>query len=126
MLGREADRRLWPLADNIIGWTLRHIATVTREHDATPVFVALNNVSDPYGNDIPALKDAKPAGFVVFNLLDIWRNRDQSALRIADWDEHPNAAGNRLIADRLFQLMNEHRSELHLGMYSREVSLSIR
>ena len=59
--------------------------------------------------------DADAAGFLVFNLLDLWQNRDKPALRIAEWDEHPNAAGHRLIADRLFELMRQHRSELRLG-----------
>ena len=65
--------------------------------------------------ELRALQDADAAGFLVFNLFDLWQNRDKSALRIAEWDDHPNAAGNRLIADRLFELMQQHRSELRLG-----------
>ena len=38
-----------------------------------------------------------------------------ATLRIGDWDEHPNPAGNQLIADRLLELMYQHRSEFHLG-----------
>ena len=75
------------------------MAAVTREHGAVPVFVALNNVMDPSASEARALQDADAAGFLVFNLLDLWQNRDKSALRVAEWDEHPNAAGHRLIAD---------------------------
>jgi len=115
MPGREAERRLAPLGDNIVRWTLQRIAKVTREHNAVAVFVALNVVYDS-GTDIPALKDANDSGFLVFNLLDLWQNTDKSALRVADWDEHPNPAGNRRITDRLLELMYQHRSELHLGL----------
>jgi hypothetical protein len=77
--------------------------------------LALNNVRDPSPGEFRALQDAAAAGFLVFNLLDLWQNRDKSALRIAEWDEHANAAGNRVIADRLFELMRQHRSELRLN-----------
>jgi len=118
MPGREAHRRLSPFRDDLVRWALSRIAAVTREHGATPVFVALNVVSDGGDvkpNGLAAIADAQEAGFLVFNLLDVWQNRDKSALRIAEWDEHPNAAGNQLVADRLMELMSKHRSELHLG-----------
>ena len=111
----EADRRLRLAADSIVQWTLQHIAEVTREHGAVPVFVALDNVVDPEPGKTRALQDAVSAGFLVFNLLDLWQERDKPALRIAAWDNHPNAAGDKLIAERLFELMQQHRSELQLG-----------
>jgi hypothetical protein len=115
MPGREAASRLHPAADNLVRFTLEHMATVTREHGAVPVFVALNNVGDPSPGEIRALQHAEAAGFLVFNLFDLWQNGDKSALQITEWDEHPNAAGHRLIANRLFELMHQHRSELRFG-----------
>jgi hypothetical protein len=119
MPGREADRRLRPATDRVVRWTLERVAAVTREHGALPVFVALNIVTDPSAEEMAALKDADAAGFLVFNLLDLWQNCEKSALRIAEWDNHANAAGNQLIAARLFELMQQHRSEFHLGTASK-------
>ncbi len=112
---READRKLRLTADSLVQWALGRIAAVTREHGAVPVFVALDNVDDPPVGEVRALQDADAAGFLVFNLFDLWQNRDRPPLVIAEWDKHPNAAGNRLIAERLFELMQQHRSELRLG-----------
>jgi len=61
------------------------------------------------------VEDAAAAGFLVFDLLDLWKGREQPALRIAEADFHPNAAGNQLIAERLSELMQRHRFELRLG-----------
>jgi hypothetical protein len=123
MLGREATSRLRPGGDSLVRWTLERIAAVIRGHGAVPVFVALNNVMDPSPEwrDRP---DAAAAGFLVFNLLELWQDRDKSALRVAEWDNHPNASGQRLIANRLFELMQQHRSELRLGTAEAQVAAS--
>jgi hypothetical protein len=120
MLGREATSRLRPGGDSLVRWTLERMAAVIRGHGAVPVFVALNNVMDP--SDVRARPDADAAGFLVFNLLDLWQNRDKSALRAAEWDNHPNAAGHRLIANQLFELMEQHRSELRLDTTAPQVT----
>ncbi len=116
MPGREAFVKLLPAADHIVQWTLKRIAAVTREHGAVPVFVGLDNVKDPPATEMRALRDADASGMLVFNLLDLWQNHDKSALRIAEWDEHPNAAGSRLIAERMFELIQEHQRELRLAL----------
>ncbi len=110
----EADRRLRMSADSLVRWTMDHLAEVIRAHDAVPAFVGLDNVVDPPTSEVPVLRDAREAGFLVFDLFDLWQDRDKPALRVAPWDNHPNAAGDRLIADRLFEMMQRHRSELRL------------
>ncbi|MFN2399922.1 MAG: hypothetical protein ABR543_14985 [Gemmatimonadaceae bacterium] len=111
----EARRRLRPEVDDIIRLTLGQIARVAREHGAVPVFVALDNVVDRPQREVVALREAATAGFLVFDLLGLWEGRDKPSLRIAPWDNHPNAAGNRIIADRLFTLIQQHRTALKLG-----------
>jgi hypothetical protein len=74
----------------------------------------LNSVNDPPAGGVRALRDARAAGLLIFNLLDLWEGRDQPALRIAGGDYHPNAAANALIADRLHELIQQHRVELPL------------
>ena len=120
----EAASRIRPAADSIVRWTLERIAAVTSAHGAVPVFLALNLVLDLSAGESRRLEEADAAGFLVFNLLDLWQNRDKSALQVAEWDRHPNAAGHRLIANRLFELMQQHRSELRLAQPSRRSPVS--
>jgi hypothetical protein len=112
---REAHRRLGLAGDSLARWTLDHVVKVTRQRGAVPVFLALDSVTDPPARRVRALEDAAAAGILVFDLLDLWEGRDQPALRIAEADFHANAAGNRLIAERLFELMQRHWFELRLG-----------
>ena len=43
------------------------------------------------------------AGLPVFDLFDVYPGAIVPALRVAPWDDHPNAAGHQLIADRLLR-----------------------
>lgn len=110
----EADRRLRQAGDRIVRATLDEMALRVRATGAVPVFLALNGVSDPPAHDVPALRDAAAAGMVVFDLYALWRGRDQDALRIASWDNHPNPQGNRVVAERLHGLVREHAVALRL------------
>lgn len=110
----EAERRLRLQADSLVAWNLREIASVAHRHGAVPVFVAMDIVVDTPTVDEFALKSAANSGFLVFNLLDLWNNRDRPPLRIAPWDEHPNVAGNALIVDRLYSLIQQRHAELRI------------
>jgi hypothetical protein len=112
----EADQRLRRSADRAIRLTLEQMCDVVREHGAVPVFVALDNVTEPPQLPVRVLDDAAAVGMLVFNLLDLWQGHDASALRIASWDNHPNAAGNRLVAERLHDLIGRHAAELRLNV----------
>jgi len=111
----EADLRLRRSADLIVRATFEQIAQTARRHGAVPVFLALDVVvARPRDHDMPALRDATASGMLVFNLLDLWSDRDVNSLRLAAWDNHPNAAGNRLIAQRVCELMQQHAQQLGL------------
>jgi hypothetical protein len=112
----EAERRLRRNADEMVRLSLQELARDVKASGAVPVFVSLDNVIPAPEVSPRVLKDASEAGFVVFDLLNLWDGREVNALRIAPWDNHPNAAGNRLIADRLYELMLMQESQLKLGL----------
>jgi hypothetical protein len=62
-----------------------------------------------------AVESATKAGFLVFDLLHIWEGKDKSSLRIAEWDDHPNVAGNEVIAAHLYQLIQKHDCSLGIA-----------
>jgi hypothetical protein len=112
---RENSGRLRLTADEIVAWSLRHVGEESRRRGAVPVLLALDNVGTPAPRKLPALRAAADAGFLVLNLFDVYGDPDAyGALRIAEWDGHPNAEGNRLIADRLFDELRRHAPALHL------------
>ena len=111
---REARLRVRLVDTDLVRWALARVAQVSKEHGAVGAFLMLDNVGNPPAGPVPALDDAREAGLVVFDLLDVWQGRDQEALRIAPWDNHPNPDGSRIVARRLEELMQQHRSELRL------------
>ena len=119
----EAERRLRLASDSIVQWTLGEIAGVTRAHGAVPVYVALDNVVDAPKYEVRALMHAERAEFLVFNLFDLWQDRDKAELRLGEWDNHPNAAGHRVVAEQLLALVQQHRLALRLHPATRDSAL---
>jgi hypothetical protein len=78
------------------------------------VFVLLSTVDGFVHRHDPVTQYASEAGFVVFDIVELWRDQDRSALRLHPADDHPNAAGNRLMAARLAELIQQHRGALRL------------
>ena len=113
---REAERRLQLQGASLVDWTLAELAEDPRRHGVRPVFLALDNFVDPSPAGSALVKQAERAGFLVFDLFDLWHGRDQPSLRIASPDRHPNGAGTLLIAERLLGLIHEHHVELRIEM----------
>jgi hypothetical protein len=111
---REARQRLRLAEDELVRWTFGRIAQVAQQHGAAGAFLMLDNVTTPPAERVPALDDARAAGLVVFDLLDVWQGRDPAALRIAPWDNHPNPTGTRIVAARLEELIEQQRGALGL------------
>ena len=114
----EADQRLRRSVDQIVRITFEEMAGVSRRHGAVPVFVGLDTVTSPPQSPLPESQYAAEAGLLVFDLFDLWQGRDHNALRVADWDDHPNAAANQIIADRLYYLIRQHTTEMGINAVS--------
>jgi hypothetical protein len=106
-----ALRRLEPYRAEILGFTYRTIAAETRRHGAVPIWVFLPQVREGnWQEESPAMfAAAQAAGFVLIDLSDVFKGKDASALRLAEWDEHPNASGHALVASRLFDALRDKR-----------------
>jgi D-alanyl-lipoteichoic acid acyltransferase DltB (MBOAT superfamily) len=99
-----ATKALLPFGSAILRATYRRIASDARDRGVVPVWIFLPQVRlDTWQDATPgAVQIAREAGFIVINLEDIYERRDLESIRLAEWDEHPNQFGHRLIADRLF------------------------
>jgi hypothetical protein len=97
----EAQSRLRARIDDILTWSLRRIARVTREHGATPGILALNVVLAQADRGIPSAGVVHESNYAVFNLLDVYDGQDLTSLRFGATDDHPNARACQLIAERL-------------------------
>jgi D-alanyl-lipoteichoic acid acyltransferase DltB (MBOAT superfamily) len=112
----EAMRRIQPRGGEILTWALGEMASRVRAAGATPVWIYLylpqqDNVSH---EDVLALaRQAREAGFVTLDLFDVYDGYDLDSLSASLRDRHPNAAGHRVIADRLF---NELTSREEFGI----------
>ena len=98
-------RRLTPFGEELYTWTLRRLVEICKENGIQPVFVLLPVLGSPDSPEFD-LRLAKDAGFTVVDLTGVFGAHfwDKS-LWITEWDGHPNPAGHRMIADRLYELL---------------------
>jgi hypothetical protein len=112
----EAERLLKPVETEILSWTYRRIVEVSQAHNILPVWIFMPTMEDPlHEEEITHLTGlATESGFIVLDLSAAYDNQDPEALVIAYWDKHPNAKGHILIAEELYQKLQEKEDEISL------------
>ena len=115
----ELRRRLEPISVDVIKWSLQRIAALCREHGVPAVALVIprTNATPEDPQELAKLTAwAKSAGFSVLNLEGVFDGQVLDSIQVSSKDDHPNARGHRLIADRLFeQLRESDRRVLKLG-----------
>lgn len=104
----EVQARVRSVSEEVNDWSIGRIAALARHHRAQPVMLALNAVIDDVPTSIPNLAAVEEAQVPVIDLFGVFDGQDPEALRVAPWDEHPNAQGHLLIADRLYEPLAQH------------------
>ncbi len=109
-----ARARLEPHARDVLAYVYGYIAGEARRRGVVPVWIFLPQVREgAWQEETPeTIQIARDAGFVIINLEDLYGDQPIDAVRLAPWDDHPNAAGHRLIAERLFDELSQHRGTI--------------
>jgi hypothetical protein len=66
------------------------------------------------------LRIAAEAGFMVWDLSDVYKSQDPASIRVAEWDDHPNAKGHALVAARLYSLLTENAQQIFTSRVTTE------
>jgi hypothetical protein len=98
----EADFRVRRISADMLAWWYQRYRQVADSHGILPVVLALNAVIDDPAPEVVGKQAIADAGLKVIDLLDIYPQTDRPKLRVASWDDHPNAAGHEIVADRLY------------------------
>jgi hypothetical protein len=98
----------------LLGYVYEHIVRQARARGAAPVLVFLPQAREGgWQEETPEiLAVAREAGFAVIDLSDVYEGHDIETVRLAPWDDHPNAHAHRLIAERLFAALAARRDEI--------------
>jgi hypothetical protein len=102
-----ALRRVASFQPEILLGVYRHIREECRKRGIAAVWIFLPQVREgSWQEETPEmLRIAAEAGFVIIDLGDVYKGESAEAVRLAEWDEHPNARGHRLIAARLYDAL---------------------
>ena len=111
----ESRSRIQSVSLDVARWSTRRMAADIRARGAVPVMLAISP-ADPLPRDPEALlRVGEENGILALDLLHLYDGQDLSALRVAPWDNHPNAIGHRMIADALYSQLLQHTAALHIA-----------
>jgi hypothetical protein len=68
--------------------------------------------------EIDVTEMAREAGFIVLTMAGAYDGVAPDSIWLAEWDQHPNAAGHRLLAGKLEQALRESPQELRGRIFS--------
>ena len=109
----EIVKYLRPHVDDLIRWAFESIATEVRQMGAQPVWALIPMPNEQTRHMAAAgkilLSQAVDAGFLVIDMQDVWAGHDAGSLTLNEADNHPNAEGHRIIAERLYRELAELR-----------------
>jgi D-alanyl-lipoteichoic acid acyltransferase DltB (MBOAT superfamily) len=107
----ERRHRLAPFGEDVVRWGYRKMVTLSREHGALPVWVFLPTImgTDAANDERFERQSAVAAeeGFLVISLQGAYGDIPRDNLRVAPWDGHLNAEGNRIIASALYEAVKD-------------------
>ena len=114
----EIERRLRPFGREMLLWTYRRVVELSKNQGALPIWVFMPTLETSSSEEDIAnlIQIAEEAGFIVVNLSDTYENQDVETLIVAEWDRHPNVKGHQLIADHLYEVLQEKEEEIPLGL----------
>jgi hypothetical protein len=104
--GSEIARLVLQRSPEILAWCYGTIAERCRESGAIPVWIHLPRTEETRRDpEADVLENAaRRAGFTIWALDGVFGSEGRS-VRLAAWDEHPNARGHQMIAERLHALL---------------------
>lgn len=98
----EARSRANRIANEMLAHGFERFAATARAHAVAPAVLALNVVFNDVP-EVPLREEIQAAGLPIFDLFDVYPTDRLEELRVAPWDDHPNAEGHIIVAERLFR-----------------------
>jgi hypothetical protein len=102
-----AEKQLQPYAAELTRESYDYIVERAQTEGITPIYVLLSTIPRNIPEDRAAMlrEMASDAGFIVFDLSQVYEGQDRESLRLADFDSHPNAKGHVHLANVLYDLL---------------------
>jgi D-alanyl-lipoteichoic acid acyltransferase DltB (MBOAT superfamily) len=102
-----ALKLLLPYGPEILRTVYGRVARGSAERGIRAVLVFLPQVREgDWQEETPeTLSIATEAGFAVIDLANVFHGHDIDTVRLAEWDDHPNVLGHRLVADALYRAL---------------------
>jgi hypothetical protein len=114
----EIERQLQPFGKEMVAWTYQQVVATARENGMVPVWIYIPALELPSSPEVTAelMAMAEEAGFVTIDLSDVYAGQNEKEIIVAEWDKHPNAKGQQLIARGLYEALLKKSDEIPLGL----------
>ncbi len=107
---------LYPHKERILRAIYGRLVELTRARHIPAVWVYLPRVREQAAEGSPEIEMrlAQEAGFTILDLSGVYDGQDPALIEVAPWDNHPNAIGHRLIAEKLYRVLLDNQDKISL------------
>jgi hypothetical protein len=105
---------LTPYIDCILQWSYMEMAAMSKKHHTKIIWVyLLTTDTDADQDEYDTIRHfAKQAGYITMDLGDVYGDVPRESIQVSDINPHPNASGQKLIADRFYEEILNHKKEI--------------
>ncbi len=109
-------RQLIPYQVEVLNWLYSELVVASNSMGATPVWVFLPAIEK--GSWLETLQTtehmARKSGFMIINLNGVFDKHKVEDLQLEKWDKHPNKLGHQLVAEAIYDAVNNRWTELRV------------
>ncbi|MEM1319715.1 MAG: hypothetical protein AAGG75_05625 [Bacteroidota bacterium] len=98
--------RMEPMVKEMVRGAYEYLAEECRKRNIQPIFVYWPRTRKEATEELEfAMRTVSELGYLIIDLSGAYSDQPVASIQLAEWDQHPNALGHQLIAQKMLEIL---------------------